>query len=135
MTRRQRLLLGVPWAASWLIALPAHALGDGAGLVVSVQLNGAQDQRCISQTLSARTQAEVQVACSTGQFVDIEPADGKPFLGTQGNAFRYRIPFTSQMGGWLVANADAYLGAGTITALRIYNVNGSEGPVELLVSF
>ena len=89
---------------------------------------------CISETLSEQTNGMVRVICGTGQFVSISPFPGKPFLGTHGGAFRYALGpggFT----GWLTSQAMPYTGAGTVTALRIYNANGSDGPLEMLVSF
>ncbi|MFI5444142.1 hypothetical protein [Polaromonas sp. UC242_47] len=89
---------------------------------------------CISETLNERTNALVRVVCGTGQFVSITPFPGKPFLGTHGGAFRYDLgvgnasPATAN-------SASPLLGAGTVTALRIYNANGSDGPLEMLVSF
>lgn len=128
-----RALLGIAFALS--VASPALALGDGAAFRVTVALNAPQQPRlCVSQSLSDDTHAEVRVVCQTGQFVAIEPAPGKPFVGTHGSAYRFHLPFTV-LGGMLVGNADPYLGAGTITALRVYNVNGGDGPIEMLVSF
>lgn len=89
---------------------------------------------CISETLSEQTNGMVRVVCGTGQFVSISPFPGKPFLGTHGGAFRYTLGpggFT----GLLAGQAMPYTGAGTVTALRIYNANGSDGPLEMLVSF
>lgn len=133
---KQQCLRALLWLASGLaVASPAFALGDGAALRVTVSLNGPQEPRlCVSQSLSEDTHAEVRVVCQTGQFVAIEPAPGKPFAGSHGSAYRFHLPFTV-VGGALVANADPYLGAGTITALRVYNVNGGDGPLEMLVSF
>ena len=133
---KQLWLLALLWLAFCVsVARPAHALGDGGVFAVTVTLNAPQGpSRCVSEWMSDRTQAEVRVVCQTGQFVAIEPAQGKPFLGTHGSAYRFHLPFTV-VGGALVANADPHLGAGTITALRIYNVNGGDGPLEMLVSF
>jgi hypothetical protein len=89
---------------------------------------------CISETLSEQTNGMVRVVCGTGQFVSISPFPGKPFLGTHGGAFRYTLGaggFTGLLAGY----ATPYTGAGTVTALRIYNANGSDGPLEMLVSF
>lgn len=136
MANRQPGLLGRLWVSlGFLLAGNAFALGDGVPVHVSITLNGPQDQRCISQSLSEHAQAEVQVACSSGQFVGIEPAAGKPFTGTHGSAYRYRLPLTANVGGGVLTQGDSWLGGGTITALRIYNVNGSDGPLEMLVSF
>jgi hypothetical protein len=132
----QQCLRALLWFAFGLsVASPAFALGEGGAFRVTVSLNAPQEpRRCVSEWLSDRTHAEVRVVCQTGQFVEIEPSRGKPFLGTHGSAYRFHLPFTV-VGGALVANADPYLGAGTITALRVYNVNGGDGPLEMLVSF
>ncbi|MCG2594918.1 hypothetical protein LZ009_19235 [Ramlibacter sp. XY19] len=132
---RHRLLDALWVSLGFMVAGNALALGESAPLRVSITLNGPQDQRCISLSLSEHTQAEVRVVCSTGQFVDIEPAAGKQFTGTHGSAYRYRLPMAANFGGSLLTPGDAYVGGGTITALRIYNVNGSDGPLEMLVSF
>ena len=90
---------------------------------------------CVSESLSAQNNALVRVVCATGQFVSIEPAPGKPFLGTHGGAFRFNMGAgtVTSLGSYNAGNP--YLGTGTITALRIYNANGIDGPLEMLVSF
>ncbi len=90
---------------------------------------------CTSQTLSDSAQATVRVMCSTGQFVSIEPAPGRPFAGSHGGAYRFNfgpgLPFASGL-----ASAGAtQLGAGTVTSLRVMNLSSRESPVEMLVSF
>jgi hypothetical protein len=90
---------------------------------------------CISQTLSEQTNAMVQVICGTGQFVSIMPSPGKPFLGTHGGAFRYNFDGGKVSGVQLLDAVSAFTGAGTVTALRIYNANGSDTALEMLVSF
>ena len=89
---------------------------------------------CISETLSEQTNGMVRVVCGTGQFVSISPFPGKPFLGTHGGAFRYALG-AGGFTGLLHGQAAPFSGAGTVTALRIYNANGSDGPLEMLVSF
>lgn len=105
---------------------------------VQIALNqpgsGSQAGICVSQTLSEQTNALVKVVCSSGQFVSIVPRPGKPFLGLHGGAFRYTYG-----GGHLPtspnSNGGFHPGTGTVTALRIYNATGSDGPLEMLVSF
>lgn len=125
--------------------------GTSAGLFsVSITLNkpggvtvtpAAQASRsvasgvCISQTLSEQTNALVQIVCATEQFVSIAPVPGKRFLGTHGGAFRYNFQSGASYSGISYGALSAYIGAGTVTALRIYNANGSDGPLEMLVSF
>ncbi|MES2911659.1 MAG: hypothetical protein V4718_09740 [Pseudomonadota bacterium] len=90
---------------------------------------------CISKTLSEQTNSLVQIVCKTGQFVSITPLPGKPFLGTHGGAFRYSFSGNKLSGGSIYGAGAPNIGAGTVTALRIYNANGSDGPLEMLVSF
>lgn len=110
----------------------ALALSASGELEVVVQLA----QRCVNLSLGERTQARVEVSCSSGAFVNIEPQPGKPFLGTHGGAHRFHFSADSALpAGLAMARADPHLGAGTITSLRIYNIQGDSGPVEMLVSF
>jgi len=84
---------------------------------------------CTNETLNEQTNAMVRVVCGSSQFVSITPSPGKPFLGTHGGAFRYALG-TSNFAGIL-----SRAGTGTVTALRIYNATGLNGPLEMLVSF
>lgn len=89
---------------------------------------------CISETLNEQANAMVRVVCDMGQFVSIAPLPGKPFLGTYGGAFRYTLSggrFSRGLHGQVMP----FTGAGTVTALRIYNANGMNRPLEMLVSF
>ena len=88
---------------------------------------------CVSESLSAGTGALVQVVCETGQFVDISPVPGRPFAGVHGGAYRFRIGAA----GYAQSSdaTDPFVGAGTVTALRVYHADGSDGPLEMLVSF
>ncbi len=90
---------------------------------------------CVSKTLSEQTNSLVQIVCKTGQFVSITPLPGKPFLGTHGGAFRYSFSGNRLAGGSMFDANGASIGAGTVTALRIYNANGTDGLLEMLVSF
>ena len=94
---------------------------------------------CISQTLSQQTSALVRVACSTGQFVSITANSASRFLGTHGGAFRFvssqgSLSFNPQLAGSELPNY-FYPGTGTVTAWRIVNVDGSDGPFEVLLTF
>jgi len=90
---------------------------------------------CTSQTFSDATNATVRVLCSTGQFVSIEPIPGRPFAGTHGGAYRYNFGPSHRLSVGLGDSAQLYIGTGTVTALRIMNLQGSEAPLEMLVSF
>lgn len=89
---------------------------------------------CTSQSASNATQAVVRVVCSSGQFVSIESAPGRPFVGVHGGAFRFNfgpgLPAPA-----LASNFNLGIGAGTVTALRIVHTGGSQSPLEMLVSF
>lgn len=119
---------------AWLLAAHCAATaGTAAGaFVVKAHVKGI----CISTTLSALTNATVKVVCETGQFVSIEPTPGKPFPGTHGGAYRFTLAPGSVMPlGLSGAENDPHIGHGTITALRIANLNVLEDRLEILVSF
>lgn len=121
-----------------LVSVTPGMAGQASGQFnVQIKLNQQETAPgvCISQTLSEQTSALVQVACQTGQFVSITPIPGRPFLGTHGGAFRYGFNGNNVSGGSMFNAGNPYIGAGTITALRIYNADGSDGPLEMLVSF
>ncbi|MEP7155539.1 MAG: hypothetical protein ABI905_07180 [Betaproteobacteria bacterium] len=89
---------------------------------------------CISETLSAGTGATVYVVCDSGQFVDIAPTPGRPFTGVHGGAYRYRFSSAGYEGQAGDA-ADPFIGAATVTAMRVYHADGNDGRLEMLVSF
>ncbi len=137
----KRLRGGQLVAAGALLAAPTVWAGSASGLFsVNITLNNplpaAQDV-CISETLSAQTNAVVQVVCSSGQFVRIDPDPAKPFLGTHGGAFRYHFGPCYEIGPPDSLGSDdlRYIGAGTVTAVRIYNPGSKTSLLELLVSF
>ena len=101
--------------------------GEGGGSTIASGV-------CVSEILSERTNSLVRVVCGTGQFVSITPFPGKPFLGTHGGAFRYTLGM-GNVNPAMANSTTAFSGSGTATALRIYNANGSDGPLEMLVSF
>jgi hypothetical protein len=95
---------------------------------------------CVSQSLSEQANAVVRVVCGTSQFVSITPNPNARLLGSHGGAFNYvlgsgRASSESSSGGVLGQSNDFYPGTGTVTALRIYNVDGSDGPMEVLLTF
>lgn len=90
---------------------------------------------CVSESLSAQSNAVVRVACQSGQFVDISPRPGRPFAGVHGGAFRFSIGPGHWVEASLAGSADSLLGTGTVTAMRIYRVEDENGPLEMLVSF
>lgn len=120
-------------------AAGSTAVAAGTAAVTPAPVTGGKvavaSDVCVSQTLSEQTNSLVQVVCKTGQFVSITPLPGKPFLGTHGGAFRYSVNANNVSGLTMFNAAGVNNGAGTVTALRIYNANGSDGPLEMLVSF
>ena len=75
---------------------------------------------------------------STGTCVSQPPISGSTvkvvcqFLGTPGGTFTYYFsPSLYQVPG----SAEPFIGAGTITAGRIYSVGETDGPLELLVKY
>jgi len=89
---------------------------------------------CTSESLSEQTGAVVRVVCQTGQFVSIGPRPGGRFIDTHGGAYAYYfgpLPDAANQGGF----GESPYGAGTITSFRVYSVNGTDGPLDMLVSF
>lgn len=120
------------------ITLTGTDTGSGAGAGVNTAAQSAPGV-CISETLSEQTNAIVRVVCGTNQFVSITANPNARFLGTNGGAFRFVLDSGNadaglKPGGQGRSN-DFQPGTGTITALRIYNVNGSDGPLEILLTF
>ena len=117
-------------------------------------------QICVSEAFSQSANATVRVTCGGNQFVSIEPTPGKPFVGTNGAAFRFAFgpgiasqpqsisgnntrsadnsdrsgnPNYSGNNSLLVANP--YVGVGTVTSFRVINLMGNIDLFEFLVSF
>lgn len=93
---------------------------------------------CISQTLSLQTNALVRVVCGNGQFVSISTNPNARFLGTHGGAFRYAFSSSSSFGtnsGLQGQWENFYPGTGTVTAMHVHNVAGTDSPIEILLTF
>lgn len=90
---------------------------------------------CTGQTLLQGRGATVNVVCSLGQYVTIEPLVRPPYLfeatGQRRFSFGPSAPLPRSLGGRL----NAQLPVGTVTALRILNVTDLVSPLEMLVSF
>ncbi len=118
------------WAAS------AHAGAAQAAFPVQISLTNPLVSNgggyCTSQTASQATNAIVTVVCATDQFVSIAPWSGRPFLGTNGGAYRFML--TS---GTAISTGDPlwHTGAGTVTTVQVYHNNKQEDVMEILVSF
>ena len=129
-------------ASSGFLVLVDLNSSNSAFLQGAVQgtTRSASQSICISQSLSEQTNAVVRVLCGTSQFVSISPSPSRRFLGTHGGAFNYVLspgktgsdPLSD---GISALSKDFYPGTGTVTALRIYNVDGSDGPLEVLLTF
>ncbi len=120
---------GLAWSLGSTDAVADTASG---GFAVHIRLD--RSGLCISEALSEETNALVSVTCSRGQFVNIAPAPDKPFLGTHGGAFRFYFDAQDRL-AMAPHQFFPYSGVGTITALRIYNADGQDGPLEMMVTF
>jgi hypothetical protein len=107
------------------------AAQETASFLVMAQPTGI----CISSSLSQQTNALVKVTCQGGQFVSIEPREGRPFVGTHGGAFRFHFSGQNAIPSFLRGESDPFMGQGTITALRVLNLTERDERLELLVSF
>jgi hypothetical protein len=89
---------------------------------------------CVNETLNARAGVIVQVACRSGQFVDISMPAGI-LAGEQERV--YRLPFGP--GFYFPADsssvADELLEAGIITGLHIDRPDQGAGPLTMMVTF
>jgi hypothetical protein len=137
---RGRRLAGAGALLAALAAPVASADEAGAAFNVNITLNdplSSSQDVCISESLSAQTNAVVQVVCSSGQFVRIDPDPTRPFLGVHGGAFRYHFGPRYEIGPPDRLHGDElrYIGAGTVTAVRVYNPGSKTSLLELLVSF
>lgn len=116
----------------------ASQFGVNIVLVRPGSAASAEQGVCISQSLSEKTNAVVRVVCSSGQFVSISANPNARFLGTHGGAFRYVLsPTTIYSNSQLIdqGSSEFYPGSGTVTAWRVYNVDGSEKLLEVLLTF
>lgn len=125
----------------------SHAVTSTGQFSVNIVLagagaNSAQQSApgvCISQTLSEKTNALVRVVCGTRQFVSITANPNARFLGTHGGAFNYVVTagnrYSDPLQNSEVGASGFYPGTGTVTAWRIYNANGSEELLEVLLTF
>lgn len=125
------------------LVLAACSALSAAGTTTShffVKIEVRRSEKCVSETLSERTDALVQVVCRSGNFVSIEPRQGKPFLGTHGGAFRY---FFSLGSGTVSeppldgdAVSDLYVGYGTVTGWRVVDATPGNGKqYEFLITY
>lgn len=129
-----------------LAALAAPAGWPGTSQF-SVRLT-VSGEKCTSETVSATAEAVVQVICSSGPFVTIEPANPRPraaalaptVSGASGGAFRYVIgsPEAALAGFVPLATTDgttAYPPEGTVTGFRVVGDSVADNHFELLISF
>lgn len=131
MTRLPALLLAA------LAAHPAWAASASSEFAVRLTVSGGT---CTSETLNEPPAAVVQVVCGgAGPFVNIEPAQGGPFTGFVGQAFRYPVADPPALEGFVpVATASgttAYAPVGTVTEFRLVGDAVRDNRFELLISF
>jgi hypothetical protein len=74
----------------------------------------------------------VQVLCSTGQFVSINPKPGAPFIA-HGGAYSYYLSVGT--GSRIAGLSGLPAGAGTVTEFRVFKVDEANGIIDLLVGF
>jgi hypothetical protein len=90
---------------------------------------------CLNESLSESTGAAVHVVCESSQFVRIDPRPGRPFLGVHGGAFRYLLGSGNSLGSLYSGTPSPFIGAGTVTEMRIFSADNPDGPLEILISF
>jgi hypothetical protein len=121
-------------AATALIGLHTQAGQASGNFTVMVQPVGV----CISTSLSQQTNATVLVTCRGEQFVSIEPRPGSLFVGVHGGAWRFHMPGNaSAIPAFLLASGELQsdIGMGTVTAMRVLDLQQRDQTLELLVSF
>jgi hypothetical protein len=122
-------------AALCLLTLSQASAGTSSG-GFNVTINmGLTRQTCTSTALSQQTNATVTVVCSTGQFVSIESVPNRSFAGTHGGAHRFVFATNTVSPAVWTGESDLFMGAGTITSLRVLNLNAYQDRLEMLVSF
>lgn len=89
---------------------------------------------CVNETLTAHTGPMVQVVCRGGQYVDISHPVGGGFSEA---AHVYRLHFGpgEMFHPEMTEAAEALLGSGVITGLRIDRATNDRAPIVMLVSF
>jgi hypothetical protein len=125
------------WAVIFSFAicvLPAAAGTATGAFNVNITLNRGSNL-CTSSTLSQQTNATVTVVCSTGQFVSIESVPNRSFAGTHGGAHRFVFATNTVSPAVWTGDSDLFMGTGTITSLRVLNLNAYQDRLEMLVSF
>ncbi|WP_428565755.1 hypothetical protein [Ramlibacter sp.] len=87
---------------------------------------------CTSGTRSSGGGTQVRVVCSSGQYVNIQPAPGFDSASLRTRAFRYEFgPETAEQS----FDDGPELSAGSVTGVHMSNIDDSDGPVQMVVSF
>ena len=110
---------------------PPSGGGTPGGGSITAQTGGA----CVSQSLSDATGAIVRVVCTSGQFVSIEANPNGPFLGVHGGAFRYYFANGIPADLRFLGSSDPWIGAGTVTSIRVKYLEDLDGIIEMQVGF
>lgn len=117
-----------------LLASAACVAGSQSGAFnVNISLL-ARAELCVSETLNARAGVMVQVACRTGQFVDISVPAGSSHTVID-SAYRLHFGpglFSSPESAGPI---DELPGSGSITSLRIIRAEQGGEPLTMLVTF
>jgi hypothetical protein len=131
-----------------VVAAPCLAASTGDSFNVNITVNAvgappppgvepspAASDLCVSQALGGATGAVVSVVCRSGQFVSIEPRFGQAFQGVHGGAFRYYFANGIPESLRYLGGAHPWVGAGTVTSIRIHYPEGLDDAVEMRVGF
>jgi hypothetical protein len=126
------------WLGAGLLALGVGSSTAGTAshdFQVQVRLTPASTGLCISQSLSQQTNATVTVTCRDREFVSIEATARRAYGFTHGGAYRFVMPSGYFSIGQLWRDHPQGVGIGTVTALRVMQLQDVDDRLELLVSF
>lgn len=90
---------------------------------------------CTSYSQGQNSTLVIRVACTTGQFVSIEPSPGQSFSGSFLDASRTRFGPNSVISGSAFPGGSLRNASGTLTAVTIQPAPGTTDLLEMLVSF
>lgn len=138
----RRLRSGAFAAAALLVAAVAHGGTVAAAFSVQISLvrpdaprqwsTSGNTSYCVSSSLTQQTRAQVQVVCSTGEFVSIEPLLNQEFVPTHGGAFRFSLGGrVGELASWSMTRDRGE----TVTAVELFELVENAEVIEMLVSF
>lgn len=97
-------------------------------------------EKCTSEALGRAATAVVQVVCNSGNFVRIDPAPGRAFVGSSQGTFRYMVGSGGNPGEFATI-ATEYGGnsstaaVATVAGFSIAGNSTTDNQFELLISF